>query len=90
MRLSPAWRVEAAPVLSGRVGTVGDAEPEAVGLRELGTLRGLVGWRMVELAAGAPVLRTTDEILVVKVVLALVKTMARGYGTALTAMIVME
>jgi hypothetical protein len=49
----PAWRLDAAPVLSGRPE---DLVAEPVGRSELGTLRGLVGWTMVELTAGAPVL----------------------------------
>jgi hypothetical protein len=53
----------AAPVASGRGERV--AEPVALGMRELGTVRGLVGWMMVEFATGAPVLRTgSDEAFV--------------------------
>lgn len=45
----PAWRLDAAPVDSGRPGRVAFAAPVAVGRRELGTDMDLVGMTMVEL-----------------------------------------
>ena len=67
-RLRPAWRLDAAPVLSGMpVERVAVPEPEALGLRLAGTDMDLVGWTMVELPAGTPVLRTSDEVLVMMV-----------------------
>jgi hypothetical protein len=53
----PALRFEAAPVLSGRVDLVAEgALLVALAMRLLGTERGLLGWRTVELPAGTPVL----------------------------------
>jgi hypothetical protein len=77
-RLRPALRPEAAPVLSGGEEPVGVPELEPVGLRELGRLMGLVGWTMVELPAGTPVLRMADEVLVMMVVLALLTGVETG------------
>ena len=48
-KLRPAWRLEAAPVDSGRPGRVALAAPVLVGRRELGTDMDFVGMTMVEL-----------------------------------------
>jgi hypothetical protein len=68
-RPRPALRLDAAPVLSGGEDLVADGEPVPLGRRLPGTVRGLVGWRTVELATGAPVLRTIGVVLVTMVVL---------------------
>jgi hypothetical protein len=78
-RPRPAWRLEAAPVLSGRPDLVADAAPVPLGRRELGTDMDLVGRTMVELPAGAPVLMTAAEVLVMTVVA--LAELGRGLGS---------
>lgn len=54
----PALRLDAAPVLSGRLDLVAVGEPVALYIKLLGTVSDLLGITMLELPAGAPVLRT--------------------------------
>jgi hypothetical protein len=65
----PVLMLDAAPVLSGSADLVADGELVEEAYKLLGTVRGLVGWMMLELA-GAPVLATTGaDVLVMMVVL---------------------